>query len=116
MMSANVVFHFTRSPPACLFYLQNCSPKLNEICYCGSSPNVAVEFHFGSYLTNIIPALQEGKVQAYTFSQTQLIVEKQGTYSLKCTAHPSLETISDVSQIELKYKEHYFVDRHFHIQ
>jgi hypothetical protein len=86
---------------------------LNEICYCDSSPNVAVEFHFGSYLSNIIPALQEDKLEACTFSQTQLIVEKQCAYSLKCTSHPSLETISDVSHIELKYKEEYFASRQY---
>jgi hypothetical protein len=102
MMSAHVVFNFMRSPPSCLFYLQNCSPILNEICCCGSTPNAAAEFHFGSYLSSIIPALQGDEVEACMFSQTQLIIGKQGTCSLKCTARPSLETTSDVSHIELK--------------
>jgi hypothetical protein len=77
MMSAHVVFQFMRSPPACLIHLQNWSPKLNNICYCGSAPDAAAEFHFGSYLSNIIPVLQDDKVEGFTFSQTQLIVENK---------------------------------------
>jgi hypothetical protein len=45
----------------------------------------------------------------------QLIVEIQGVNSLKCTAHPSVEIISDVSHIELKYEEDYFADRQYRI-